>query len=205
VVRVSVFRVPVEIDWNGPGAPGANVWHCRTDVSSGGLQDEQLQGAVDALHSFYSDLLGIFVDGSVFTLGQVVDMQTDEGHAPDWTTITAGNSAADAPPMLAVCVSWKTTLVARRGSGRTFLGPLASSVVGADGTPDDTVLAGIGTQAQNLINTSRGDNGYAIGIWGLESPYGGVGPAPSDTPRVLRDIIAYRLRDQFAVLRSRRD
>jgi hypothetical protein len=202
---VSVYRVPIEIDWNGPGAPGANVWHCRTDVSSGGLQDEQLQAAVDTLHTFYTGLLGMFVDGAVFTLGQVVDVQTDEGHAPDWTTITAANSDADAPPMLAICVSWKTTLVARRGSGRTFLGPLASGDLGADGTPSDTVLSGVGTQAQALINSSKGDNGYAIGVYGLESPFGGVGPAPSDAPRVLRDFISYRVRDQFAVLRSRRD
>jgi hypothetical protein len=107
--------------------------------------------------------------------------------------------------MLCVCVTWRTTLVARRGTGRTFLGPLAGGSMSADGTPDDTILANVRTRSQALVDASRSDNGYAIGVYGLESPWGGVGPAPSDTPRVLRDIIGYRIRDQFAVLRSRRD
>jgi hypothetical protein len=202
---MSVFRLPVEFTWPGPGTPGANVWHVRTDVSSGGLQGEQLQAATDAIHGYYASLLGLFAPGTTFTLGQVVDMDTQEGAAPDWDSIGSSAPAGAAPPVLAIVVAWKTTLVARRGTGRTFLGPLAAGSMQADGTPDDTFLGNVRTRSAALRDASRGDNGYAVGVWGLVNKYTGTPPIPSNTPRVLRDIISYSVKDQFAVLRSRRD
>lgn len=200
---MAVLRVPFNISWNGPGSPGLNVWSVRV---TDGQVSEGLAGALAALHTFYDSLRDSFAPGGTITLGDVTDRETQEiVPVASWAPVLSASTSA-AAPALQVCFSWRTSLAARRGMGRTFIGPLSSQVVQSDGTIVETVLADYRAWAQTLIDDSAGNiNGWAIGVWGLQSK------APSGTvdyaslPHVHRDIVAVRIRDQFAVLRSRRD
>jgi hypothetical protein len=198
---VAIYRVPIEITWPGPGSPGANVWHVRVDGVDAGL----LQTAVGALNTFYSAIINEYANGTTVSLGEVVDVQERTYASPSWTAIPPSAAAGAAPPHLAVVVSWRTSLARRRGMGRTFLGPLAFGGIEDDGTPNDLGLSLIRTAAQDLLDASTGGGGWAVGVWGLDTS---VPEGLEDTetqPHVLRDYIDFRVRDQFAVLRSRRD
>lgn len=90
--------------------------------------------------------------------------------------------------------------------GRTFIGPLATTCMESDGTVTATALAAIGDNARILSDASQsGTNGWAIGVWGLaqKAPKGTTDYAA--LPHVHRDVIGYKIRDRFGVLRSRRD
>lgn len=194
------LRVPVEISWNGSGSPGVNIWHMRSDSVPGTAN----QTAIDELRSFYATCVqpsgggaGVMAGGWKANLGQVVDVATDETEEFDWEELAANASAGDAPPIAQVVVSWRTSIAAARGHGRTFLGPLASAAVQSDGTPIPSFLTDVRAAAAALVAFSTGNSGASWGIYGYESK-GGPG-------RVIRDITGYKVRDQFASLRSRRD
>lgn len=204
---MAVYRVSVGLTWTGPGSPGANVWHLRTEEEGSPLGNEQLQDAIDELHAFYSGLntttggvAGIFAPGTRFNLESVTNVESDEGAAPTWVEIVSASTDGDLPPICQICVSWKTTSHTRRGSGRTFLGPLNAGVQANDGSISGAHRQRI-LDAATLLATHNGvDDGWAIGVYGLVAP----GGTPL-SPHVLRDIIGATVGTQFASLRSRRD
>jgi hypothetical protein len=203
---MTIYRVPVNISFTGVGSPGANVWHVRAGLTPGSTAAD-LQSAVDSIHAFYDALIlgggGLgapFAAGTVFTLGNVTDVATQQLKTPSWTAQTIGATGNDAPPACQVCVAWRTTVAARRGQGRTFLGPLNNGVVETDGSIKAQVRTNVLAAAQALITRNLPDNGWAVGIWGLD-----VAGGDRKAPRVLRDITGRTVGTQFAVLRSRRD
>lgn len=194
------YRFPVNLTWTGHGSPGVNVWHFRANDAANGPQ----QDCVNAIHDFYTNVAGIrangngiFAVGMQISAGEAVDVDTQEASEYDFATITNGGGSSDIPPSSQICVSWRTTVSARRGTGRTFLGPLSASAMQGDGTPDDTVLSSLRTYATALCTASKAVNLGAIGIYGRS--------APGASTKVLRDLQSARIQDQFAVLRSRRD
>jgi len=189
-----VYRIPVEFTYPNSGGPGVNVWHARTD----GVLTTDVQSAVDAIHSFYDSLKAYFATGWAATLGVVTDVATQEGQSPSWATVTSTAATGTVPPALAICVTWKSTSVSRRGTGRTFLGTLNNVTLQTDGTITDSVRTAITTAANTLITASKVDNGWALGVWGQQNP--GVPAA-----KVLRDFNSVLVKDKFAVMRSRRD
>lgn len=201
-----VYRLSVNLQWNGPGSPGANVWHIRT-VGSGALALEQLQDAADAIRTFYSSLAGdnvnavqIFAPGMIIDAEQAVEVESDQAATVDWQAISISASGNAAPPVLQIVVSWLTTIAARRGRGRTFLGPLNASVVESDGTPVPSAISMARDAAATLVAANDDDNGWAVCVWGLDV----AGGAPN-SPHVARDITGRKVNDRFAILRSRRD
>lgn len=199
---MAILRVPIELTWNGAGSPGVNVWHLRVTDLIGDTQD-----AIDTLHTFYSDLMTtgadhgqIYRNGTRANLGAMVDLETDEGAHAAFPTITAVSPPAAAPPANQIVVSWHSSVRARRGNGRTFLGPCSQSVVDDDGTIHTTALNNVKGFVDKFLSASLSDTGWAYGVWGLETKGG-----PPDAPHVLRDFVGAQVRDQFAVLRSRRD
>jgi hypothetical protein len=205
-----IYRVPVKLSWPRAGSPGVNVWHVRTVENNPG---SELQTAVDALRAFYNSVnlidltssAGIFAPGTTVTLGDIVDVDSQEFATATWATVTAQTTPAAAAPALQLVVGWRTSSATRRGRGRTFLGPLQAAAVDTDGTPKAAVLSGVGAAAQTLVDASLGIANWAVGVYGL------MEQAPAGTtdytglPRVLRDVTGYKVKDQFAVLRSRRD
>lgn len=204
---MAVFRLPVNLTWPMAGSPGVNVWHIRTAGELDPLQP--LSNAVETIHSFYDDIAmgswgggqaGIYAKGVTISAEEAIDVETQEAHSVDFASIAPGVTDDPAPPSLQICVSWRTSIAARRGRGRTFLGPLGKAIIGTDGTPVDAAVSMVRTACQTLVDASGGVNDYAIGVYGLQTAGGGP-----TSPHVLRDITGFRVNDQFAILRSRRD
>jgi hypothetical protein len=149
-----------------------------------------------------------YCSSASFTLGQVVEVTSSTIGSPTWTTLTNRTIGSVLPPALQVCISWSTTLAARRARGRTFVGPLNTLTQQTDGTPTPTHVAAIQAAADGIATRNQALNGWAVAIWGLQDKQNWPLPAgtqPEDLPHVARDITGAKIRDQFAVLRSRRD
>jgi hypothetical protein len=89
-------------------------------------------------------------------------------------------------------VGWRTASATRAGRGRTFLGPIGSGALDSDGTIKSDTLDAVRTAAQDLVADSLGFGNGALVVY-------------SPTHDIARDFTASAVRDQFAVLRSRRD
>lgn len=190
---MAIYRVPIDLSWNGSGSPGVNVFHIETGPNPTGVGVETI---VALLKGFYEDLLTIM--GGPMTIrfaGEVVEVNTDvRAGAPAWTVSPAATNQYAAFP-LAMVVSWRTLLATRSGTGRTFIGPLAASVDGNTGTPSSAQVAQIQLAATELIEaieTAEGEGGSRLVVYSRLT-----GDAVS--------IQSARVRQQFSVLRSRRD
>lgn len=210
---MGTFRVPVNLTWDGLGSPGANVWHVRTSNTQVGGDSAELQDGVNAIRAFYEYLrqsgttpASLWRTGLVITLGEVVNLETDEQATPSWSQITQGENGADAPESLQICVSWRTSIRARRGMGRTFVGPLCAAAIDLDGTPKPGVVTMAQAAASNLVSASESGIGWAVCIRGQQVSTPGASPEQRATePKVLRDLQQARVKDKFSILRSRRD
>lgn len=201
-----VFRVPAAITWNQAGAPGANVWSVRTNEAS--VIADELDAALGALQAFYTALSDHWPSGMKVTLGpDIIERTSAEDHSRPSRTVTAIGTDTPAPPALQLCVSWRTTLRARRAMGRTFIGPLKFGVVDTLGTPSPTLITEANAAAQALLDASTAATGWAVGVWGLQDPgvYDDRGNLVPGQPHVHRDYVSFKIKDQFAILRSRRD
>lgn len=198
---MAVYRVPVSITWPGSGSPGVNVFHLRTTEDSGTpLNPTLIEDGLDVLAPFLQTVYGAAgCAGLSWSVGAgVVNVETQE--ARDFTPRTgASGGTGMAPPALALVVGWRTTSATRRGRGRTFIGPLRGAISdGTSGTPEDAYIAQIQAAADTFCDANGALVGCAWAIWGQESA--GIAGV-----NVARDITSARVRDSFAVLRSRRD
>lgn len=202
---MAIFRLPVLLSNSILGPGGAvNVWHFRTSAS-GALGGEEINSAVDSIRKFYESLCGlgtapgqVLLNGTTVKAEAATEVGADTLAAVTWSTLTVPDSAAAAPPMACITVNWLTQTAARRGRGRTMLGPLPSSSIESNGT----IAAGTLTNARNaaaaLATRNLADNGWAVGVYGLQER-GGL----STAPHVLRDITSSKVNDHFTWLRSR--
>ena len=199
---MAIYRIPIEI--TSPYIPGgaSNVWHARCP-SAGNY--EQM---VDVLKNFYADLLVYYAQGTVINLGAGIDVETNEP-APEptvpWAPLTAAATGGTTPPHLAICISWKTNQRTRRGTGRTFLGPLQQAGMQTDGTITDSWKTGIQTIVNQLIADIGAVGNGSLGVYGYQNPVPPGASRPPGDPRVIRDFTSGTIRDQWAVLRSRRN
>jgi hypothetical protein len=194
-----------------PGNAGRciNSWHIRT----GNLvttESAAVNNAAAAINAFYTALKALFpsTSGQAWKADFAVNVEDATDVSIDvakWPVVLCTGGALLAPPHLAACVSWKTSIRARRGRGRTFLGPFVTSTLEDDGTIRPATVTAINSAATALVNASLTDNDWAIGVWGLQDP------APkdyqgdyNDLPHVIRDVVGYQLQDKWAVMRSRR-
>lgn len=196
------YRLPVRLQ-----APVAgqcvNVWHIRTVTTP--LLSSELQAAVNAIRGFYTSLVTLIPSGTAISADFALNNVDNTDQVVSWAALNATGTGNLLPPHLAVCLTWKTSQRTRRARGRTFLGPLVVGTNDSTGTPAQTNLDQITAAANTLISASTAGNGWAIGVWGL------VDPAPKGQtkglnllPHMHRDITGVTIRDQFAVLRSRR-
>jgi hypothetical protein len=203
---VTIFRVPVNVSFVGAGSPGANIWHIRTTGAIGAVETAQAQALIGYIRTFYNQCQTYFPTTSSFTLGTVTQVDSGREITPTWTALS-GLGTGNAPQALAVVVTWKTSIAARRGRGRTFLGPLATALMQSDGTMVDASRTDILTKAQTLVSSSLADGNGAIGVYGYDSakPAGKANPRNPLDARIFRDVTGAVIRDVFGVLRSRRD
>lgn len=201
---MAIFRVPINISFPGAGSPGANIWHIRTTDPVVVNELVQANALINYIHTFYVDLLAYFPNTTAITLGTVVEETTQREISPTFATV-AGTGTGSSPQALALVVTWKTSIAARRGRGRTFVGPLNTGAVESNGTPNETFRSNALLAAQNLVNSSMAYGNGAVGVWGYQNAWTEPGPRPSGQPRVLRDFTGRTIRDLFGILRSRRD
>lgn len=198
---MAVLRVPVDLTWPGTGGPGVNVFHLRTTEESGTPGNELILGdAMVVLNDLYDAVYGSYAaQGAVATFaGAAVDVHTQEiVEADPWTAVAPGTGGSTAP-VLQVCATWRTSIAARRGRGRTFFGPLGNAAVETDGTIVPGALGGIRTACEAFVTASNGIAGGSFAVWGQET-------AGVPGINVARDITGVTIKDRFAVLRSRRD
>lgn len=201
------FRVPVTLTGAKPGLPGVNVWHVRTEDT---VPVSELDTACDKLRDFYTALAANLAPGVTATIGpDIIDQETHEDESRTARTVvsTAQNAYGNAPPVCQAVISWRTSLRARRGQGRTFFGPVSGNSIDTDGSIEETFRGRLNTAAQIIIDTNNNElTGVNFGVYGLENPASQSQPHPDGTlPKVIRDITSFKIKDQYSVLRSRRD
>lgn len=190
---MATFKIDVNLSWAGTGSPGVNVFHMRADTTD--PFTAQVQDAVDALQAMYAGLANNLPNSMKVSIGD--EVVKDPYGSPEYEPVTGwevtGTGGPDYLPMATcVVIGWRTASATRSGRGRTFIGPLAPAVLGADGTPNVDAMNDFRLAGTNLVNTSTGWTQAAMGIY-------------SPTDSVLRDITSSSVQDRFAVLRSRRD
>jgi hypothetical protein len=158
------------------------------------------------VRGFYTYLVARYPTGTTISLGTVVEEGTQREIVPTMSNVT-GVGTGSAPQLLAVVCTWKTSIAARRGRGRTFVGPLATSAVQADGTPLDALVTDVKAAAAALVASSMGFGNGALGVYGYSAAKtpGKENPRNPADAKVFRDFTGYAVRDLFASLRSRRD
>lgn len=194
---MAIVRIPIELSNPYMPSPAVNVWHARMD--DGTMTDPG--PILDALKTFYTSLSTYFAGGTVISFPEsVVNVETSEEVTP--ATVPADitvTGSSKAPPGDSVVVSWKTSLRARRGRGRTFLGPLTNgiwdSTSGRLGAPATTAITNAGNA---LLTSSQATNGWALGV------YGQVNTGVAE-PKILRDFTGLAINTKGSYLRSRRD
>ena len=197
---MAVWRMPVNLTYGNGGGPGVNIWHLRDLDGTPG----EAQTLVDSLHSFYTAVMttgvggaGIFQNNTTASASELINVDTQETQQINWTDILGPGVTTSLPPANQICISWRTSIAARRGMGRTFLGPLGANAQESNGTIAAAVLDLVRGAASDLVSASLTDGNGAFGVYGLQSSGG--------TARVLRDFTGSAVQDKFAVLRSRRD
>jgi len=203
---MAIWRVPINIVFPGAGSPGVNVWHIRTGGVLPADEVTQANALIGYIRTFYNNLVGNYPTGVTLSLGTVTEEATQREMACTMTAVS-GVGTGSAPQLLAMVVTWKTTIAARRGRGRTFIGPLSTSSMQSDGTPVDSFRTTVGTGAAALIASSVAYGNGAIGVYGYQNaklPGKANLRNPAD-PKVFRDVTGYATRDLFGSLRSRRD
>jgi hypothetical protein len=201
---MAIFRVPFNITFPGAGSPGANIFHIRTAISTAPEELLEANALVSYIRTLYTNAANYMPTGTTITLGTVSEEGTQREIVPTFSAVT-GSGTGSSMQALALVITWRTTVAARRGRGRTFIGPLATATVQADGTPADTFRATMATAAAGLVSSSMAYGNGAIGVWGYAGAKGSGTPRDPNDPRVFRDFTGSNVRDLFGVLRSRRD
>jgi hypothetical protein len=202
---MAVFRVPVRLTWSGPGSPGVNVFSIRAFEVSAVL--DELDAALGALKAFYTALQPAMAADTVATIGpDITDRATGEDASRPVQTVTGSGGASGHGDVLQLVISWRTSLRARRGMGRTFVGPLPTTAFASTGALSGVPVNALTAAAQGLVDASTAANGWAFGVWGQESfmPKA-TSEARRLAPHVHRDVTGFKVQPQVAVLRSRRD
>ena len=198
---MAIFRIPVNLTWPYLGSPGVNVWHLRTTEASGTPSNSLIiDDALEVLQTFYASVFEVnAATGLTYSCGgDIVDVETQEGEPRPGFSGSVAVAGGSLPPQNQVCITWRTTLRARRGRGRTFVGPLRPDRVSPDGTLADAARTSIADAAAAFVAASQGIAGGAFAVYGQQNEGNPVA-------KVARDITGSFVPDKVAVLRSRRD
>jgi hypothetical protein len=201
---VTIFRVPINITFPGAGSPGVNVWHMRTVFDGGPTELAQANVLLGYLRTFYQGVVGDIPIGTTLSLGTVTDVATQREIVPSFLSV-AGLGTGSAPQALCICVTWRTEVAARRGRGRTFIGPLDTSAMQSDGTIRDNLVASTKTAAAALVTSSQIATNGAFGVWGYRDAKPAGQTRDPASPRIFRDFTGSSVRDIFGLRSSRRD
>jgi hypothetical protein len=178
------------------GGSGTNTWHART---TGGLDPTGVSGVLNGLNAalgdFYVACESIYHGGcNLHFDGSWVRVDDDSkeivrGNTND-VAITGTTDAL--PPSQCLVVGWGTSIASKSARGRTFMGPLRTSVLQDNGTPTEAARTLVEAAAADLIDSFDGIGSGALAVWSV-------------LENVARDFTDGRVANRFSVLRSRRD
>ena len=185
---MALYRINIGLSFPHGSSPGVNTFHARDDVI------DDVQDVVGILQTFYTSIRQFY--GASTTISCPNEVIRDPYGDPSYQTVTGWSVVGSGtgnylPPANQVCVSWRSSSATRSGRGRTFLGPLVSQAQESDGSLSAVALTQFRTAASTLVSNSEGLDGAALVVY-------------SRRDGVARDITSAFVRDQFAVLRSRR-
>lgn len=186
------YRTSVRWDYSVGGGPGYSTFHYRTGV--GADQQADLDNARDTLNGAFGLLLPLLPPtSSVSSDGFWIDIDTSEAYTTDtWSNEGSSSNVGYLPPATAICLNWLTSSRTRSGRGRTFIGPLSMSTAEGNGTPTSDAIDRVLLFGQRIVDHDP---------VGLDGSFGVYSPSQN----IIRDLVGVQARDQFAVLRSRRD
>lgn len=184
--------------WTGlTGLPGYTNFH----FTNAGIITTAVDNAVSGTRSFFVDASTTLPNGLTVTVSdEVKELDPATGALIALHTATTAGApmvmaaGAPGPAPAGACIAWTTSGVnrGRRVRGRTFMVPLAISAYQSDGTLSAAYLSALSTAATNFRTSAA----YESLIW--SRPRAGAGGAAFP-------IVSSSVRDQVAVLRSRRD
>jgi hypothetical protein len=178
------------VQWGGfNGAPGYSVFY----ATPGNL----VRADIISFFSSVNDWIPSGVSLSIPSSGDTVDDATGvlTGTWTEGTDLVLNGSAGGiyAAPA-GCCITWDTSGIAngRRVRGRTFLVPLGGNALATDGSLENIALQDIRSSAAALVGNAGGN----LLVW--HRPVAGAGGSS-------HPVVASRVADKVAVLRSRRD
>jgi hypothetical protein len=190
---MGIYQYAVNLNWNGPGAPGVNVWDIRQQALD---PTSELQLAVNAIGAFYESL---FVASTIFPDGytangsdEAIEVTTRQIEAVTGFTGAQSGAGADFSGLNQMICTIRTSSATRRGRGRKFIGPCNALTLDTDGTPTPGAVSDLQAACDGLISASTANNGWAVGVY-------------SQVDGLFRDATAMTARNYFASMRSRRD
>lgn len=196
-----MYRVRVATTGWG-GAPGLNTFYFVDSADDTVADTAGAQECVDRVHAAFNDLRMIYPGSTTFTINPAVDVLTAAsgelsvsfGTDPG-APFVGGGEGGYGPAAAMVCLTFTTDSVinGHRVRGRSFFGPLIGDS-DANGTPvafEITRAEGFGAS----LGYTTGEPVAQV-IW--HRPTGGAGG-------VAARVTGHAVKDQFAVLRSRRD
>lgn len=196
--------IKVTVNWTGfSGAPGFTNLYFR-DFSEGPVTQAMVDGSLNRADLFFSSVqtrvpntVSLQVQNTVqiieATNGELLRFMTGPAK-----TVRVGSGTGSYSAASGAVVNWQTDGVrnGRRIRGRTFLVPVAGSVLSANGTLDDTHRTSLTTAGLTLYQASA-DQGV-LGVWARPT-------APGATDGEWSAVTSHNVPDKVAVLRSRRD
>lgn len=191
---MGTWRAVVTIASPVLGGIGTNTWHTRTggEIES---DADSISDLMAAVQDWYDGMKFYAPTGTTFAFdGLSSGVGDDEGqyvNTDPWS-IAGAASGGSLPPANAIVINWRGESGDRSRRGRTFFGPCAPVTMEADGTIPAAQLGEIRDLASTLVSESDGFANGALGIYSRQES-------------VFRDMVASSVRDQFGVLRSRRD
>lgn len=191
---MAIWRVTITLSSPVLGGTGTNTFHARTSSDLAPFDDE-LQECSDILGTLYGGMAFAIPNNTAIACDGVwtgVGPTDGEYSNTDPFTLQGENTGGSLPPANAIVASWRGASGDRSRRGRTFFGPIGQSIQDGSGTINDSLLGSIRSICGNAVTASQGLDGAALGVWSREES-------------VFRDWVAVTVRDQFGVLRSRRD
>lgn len=132
--------------------PFYNIMHVST---SDGAEQATVNGVAGLLETFYTDIAGQMPAGTIW---QPAERVTSVSEPPTIYTpatppapVPGNPGSGAAAPQLAACVSWRTSKAGSRYRGRTYLGPMASGTMDANGKFTAAVAAVLQSAAAALL------------------------------------------------------
>lgn len=171
----TVYRFKVDLS-GFVGGPGLNTWHMAQAGGAAGADQSDLEGMAADIRAVYVALAGNLPQTITTRLAPIVEgFDVATGQLTQVTGIAqpdavAGTSSQTSMPRATqITVRLKTDAI--RGNrllqGRHFIGPVAGSVIGADGQVTNTVRTSVAAAYGGVLDI--GGNGRLV-VWGRPNP-----------------------------------